>query len=297
VAGIDINRTSDGVLLPPTVASEIWSTAVESSTVMQVARQVQLPGPGITVPMVLTDPEAEWVDETDEKPVDRPTIGNKAMTPYKLSVIVPFSDEFKRDLASLYAELVRRLPAALGRKFDETVYGLHAAPGSNFDTLAGSPTMTMDATNTFGDTIAVINALAAEGADLSAWVAGPALYGLLLSSTDAFGRQVFSPSGQPTREVGSVLGAPVYKTRVGMQSGAGATSDIIGVAGDWANSAVWGSVQGIQVSVSDQATITDGANQINLWQRNMSAVRAEVEVGFRCRDDQHFIRLNDGSAD
>lgn len=42
-----------------------------------------------------------------------------------------------RDIDALYNEIVRRLPASLGKKFDATEF-FGTAPGSNFDTLAGS---------------------------------------------------------------------------------------------------------------------------------------------------------------
>ena len=44
-------------------------------------------------------------------------------------------------------------------------------------------------------------------------------------------------------------------------------------------------------------TLTDGAGSINLWQQNMFAVRAEIEVGFRVRDLDHFVRITDGAVD
>jgi HK97 family phage major capsid protein len=285
---VDINRGTTGVYLPEAVSSEIWGATVEQSAIMRVARQIPLPGSGVSIPVITGEPTAEWVDETDEKPVDRPTLDNKIMTPYTLAVIVPFSNQFRRDLPSLYSELVRRLPSALGRKFDATAAGADAAPGSNFDTLEGAPAMTVDSTDTFGDVAAIVNAVAAAGGDLSHWVATPPLHGLLLTTTDGLGRQIFVPDASSTSTVGSVFGAPVVKTRAEL----GAE----GLAGDFANSAVWGSVEGVQVSISDQATLTDGSSTINLWQQNMFAVRAEIEVGFLVRDEDHFVRINEAGS-
>ena len=53
---------------------------------------------------------------------------------------------------------------------------------------------------------------------------------------------------------------------------------------------VYGTVEGVQISISDQATLTDGSTTINLWQQNMFAVRAEIEIGFRC-DKSVFNKL------
>lgn len=311
MAGVDINRTTSGVSLTPEVSAEIWASTIEQSAVMQVARQVTLPGSGITIPSVTADAVADWVDETDEKPVSRATLSNKTITPYTLAVIEPFSNQFRRDLPALYNELARRLPGALAKKFDETVYGTNAAPGGNFDRLTGATTMTVDSTGTFLDLAAVLSAVAATGAELTDWIVNPALHALMLTATDTLGRQFFSSAAVPSAVIGSVFGADVIRTRGTMPTGSGANDDKIGFAGDWRNGAVWGSVEGVQISISDQASITDGTkvltdsgtdtttvpNVINLWQRNMFAVRAEIEIGFRIRNASDFIAINDGSAD
>jgi len=299
MAGININRTTSGVYLPPQVSSEIWAATVEQSAIMQAARRVNLPGAGITIPLITSEATADWVAETDEKPVSRPTLDNKAMTPYTLAVIVPFSNQFRRDLPALYAELVRRLPFALARKFDATVAGAYSPPGSGFDTLASAPQMTVDGTNTFSDTAAVLNAVAAADAELSHWIVKPPLHALLITTVDALGRQIFIPNsltGTPQRQVGSIWGATVIRTNAELKTSS-IVGDDTGLAGDFANSAVWGSVEGVQVSISDQATLTDGQTTINLWQRNMFAVRAEIEVGFVVRDVNHFVRITDGVVD
>src|SRR5690606_28020747 len=139
MAGIDLNRTSTNVgnLLPREVSQEIWSNAIEDSLFMQAGRQINIPASGVTIPIITGDAEAEWVAETDEKPVSNATVSSKSLTPYKMAVIEPFSDEFRRDLPGLYAELARRLPKALGTLFDQTILG-STAPGSGFDVLGGA---------------------------------------------------------------------------------------------------------------------------------------------------------------
>ena len=55
-------------------------------------------------------------------------------------------------------------------------------------------------------------------------------------------------------------------------------------------------VKDINISISDQATLTDGSKTLNLWQRNMFAVRCEFEVGFVVRDKSDFVRIDNGTA-
>lgn len=301
MAGIDLNRTSAnvGALLPKEISQEIWSTAVEESVVMRAARGIALPGGGLTIPIITGDVTAGWVNETDEKPTSDATVGTKSMTPYKLAVIETFSDEFRRDLPSLYAELARRLPSALGRKFDSTV--LHGtAPGSNFDVLSGSAAKAVDATDTVGDLVAALSAVATAGGDVSHWLLSPQAEGLVMTAKDGAGNYALLRDVQAsTGTIGSLFGREVLKSRAVYNNpvdpdGAGTTPDgpdTIGFAGDFAGSAIYGTVEGIKVKVTDQATINKGGTQYNLWQRNMFAILAEVEVGFIVRDGAHFVKL------
>lgn len=291
---VDVSRSTTNVQLPAELSNQIWADSQESSVIMSATPKIDLPGPGVTVQTITGDPVAEWVQETGVKPLSRPTLGSKAITPYKLAVIVPFSDEFRRDANRLYNALAARIPGALGKKFDETVLGAAgtSAPGANFDTLAGAPAMTVDGTQTLADLVAVYQALAAAGGDLSHWIASPSLVGNLIAAES--GKDGFNLAS--SLQVGSVFGAPVLKTRASMAESTTA-GDTVGFAGDFAGSAMYGTVEGVQVSISDTATLQDGENTINLWQQNMFAVRAEIEVGFRLRDVNHFVRIDDGVTD
>lgn len=68
MASIDINRTTT-ISLPGEVSSEILQKTQEASAVMSLARQIALPGLGVTIPVITGDPEAGWVGETEKKPV------------------------------------------------------------------------------------------------------------------------------------------------------------------------------------------------------------------------------------
>ena len=134
LVGIPTNRTS--IDLPVELSQEILQKTQNSSAVMSLARQIALPGRGAAVNVITGDPVAAWVGETSAKPVSNPTLETKIMRAYKLAVIVPFSNEFRRDAATLYDEIVRRIPGALGYQFDRTVFGAVQAPGNDFDTFA-----------------------------------------------------------------------------------------------------------------------------------------------------------------
>ena len=291
MSGISTNRTN--ISLPPEVSQEILQKTQESSAIMRMARRINLPGRGLTIPVISGDPTANWVDETAAKPVSNPTLSTKIMQAYKLAVIVPFSTEFRRDIASLYDAIVARLPGALALKFDQTV--MHgSAPGDNFDVLSACTAQSLIATaspahTTYDGLVAAYADIAAHNGALDGFVLSPAAEGILLGAQDSVGRPLFINS-VADGAVPRILGAPVSRSRGAYKAGSAASGsgaavpDVVGVAGDWTQ-AMYGTVEGVQISFSDQATLTIGTSQVNLWEHNMFAVRAEIEVGFRADTD------------
>ena len=292
---IDINRGTTGLSLTPEQSREIWASAIEQSAIMRLAQRVDLPGSGITIPVITGDPVADWVSETAEKPVSESTFNTKDMTPYKLAVIELFSNEFRRDLPRLYRELVRRLPGSIAKKFDETVFH-GTAPGTGFDVLTSAASVGIGGTGTYAKIVNAFTTVAATGGRVSGWAVSPQGEGILLSAVDGNARPLLINSINNDRAVGRLLGADVIET--GSVYKAGATSsdpNIVGFAGDWSQ-ARYGIVDGINLSISEEATINTGTAQVNLWQRNMFAVRVEAEVGFVYRNLAAFIKLTDSAS-
>lgn len=277
MAGIATNRTN--ITLPAEVSQEILAKTQSQSAVMTLARQIPLPGRGAAIPVITGDPEAAWVDETDRKPVSNPTLATKILRGYKLAVIVPFSDEFRRDAASLYDAIVARLPLALASKFDATVFGpASGAPGSDFDAL-GAATAQSLSTDAYAGLVAAQAAIATAGGIMNGIALSPQGQSVLLAAVDGDRRPLFIPS-VADGSVGPILGAQTVMSRGAYVAGNPSNVNTVAVAGDWTQ-AVWGTVEGVQIRFADQTGLTIGNQQVNLWEHNMFAVRAEIEVGFR----------------
>jgi Phage capsid family. len=123
---------------------------------------------------------------------------------------------------------------------------------------------------------------------------------------DTLGRPLIINNIQSDGSVPALLGQPVYTSKGVYLAG---SPNRIGFAGDW-TSALYGTVEGIQISISTEATLVDGVDTltlatgtgtvdvphtINLWQQNMFALRAEIEIGFIVRDLAHFVKLTDAT--
>lgn len=274
LSGTPTNRTS--IELPVEVSQEIMQKTQEDSAIMRLARQIALPGRGTSINVITSDPEAAWVGETSAKPVSNPGLATKVMRAYKLAVIVPFSNEFRRDVASLYDALVERLPRALAQKFDATVFGNGDKPGDDFDNFANVTKQSL-ASDVYGGLVAADTDISLHGGIVSGYALSPQARGILLAATDKNDRPLFVNSVSEGA-IPLILGAPTYLSKGAFVQGSPST---IGVAGDWSQ-AMYGTVEGVRIDYSSDATLDLGSgNVINLFQQNMFAVRAEIEVGFR----------------
>lgn len=289
---IDTNTSS--LSLPTDLADVVLQKASDTSAIMQLATKTPLPGRGLSIPTITGDPEAEWVDETDAKPVKKPGVGLKIMKPYTLAVIMPMSNQFRRDLTHLFDAIVERLPGSMARKFDQTCVGAVTKPGDNFDNFSTATAQTLVASegHTLYDGLVDADAdISAAGYILDGFALSPQARSMLLRAVDKQDRPLFVNSAAdgavpmllsaPTR-----LGRGMYKPGTAPGASDSGTPSVVGVAGDWSQ-ALWGIVNEIDISFSDQATLTytDDNNQvvtINLWQRNMFAVRCEFDAGFVC---------------
>ena len=278
MSGINTNRTN--ITLPTSVSSMILQKTQEDSAIMKLATKIDLPGNGLAIPVITSDPTAAWVDETDEKPVSNPGLSTKTMRGYKLAVIEPFSNQFRRDYGALFDALVARLPRILAEKFDNTVFGGSAAPGSDFDTFSGITAQSL-ASDVYGGLVAADTDVSLHGGMINGYAISPQMRGILLSALDKNDRPLFI-NNVTEGAIPRILGQPTYVTKGAFVSG---SPSVVGIAGDWSK-AMYGVVEGVDISFADQATLTLADNStINLFQRNMFAVRAEIEIGFRADKD------------
>ena len=291
---IDINRKTTNVIFDPEVSNEIITKTIEESCVMQLAGQMSVNPEGKTWQTIETDPEPDWVGETETKPIGRFTFGKRTITPYKMALIVPFSDEFRRDKGALYNECISRVPKLFGQKFDKTVLGT-VAPGTGFDVLGDAATATImaDTTNhidVYDRFLAVDATIGAADGIMSGIALAPQGRSIVLGAKDGNGHPLFTP-GVESGQLGNILGAAVSVKKGVYKAG---TPAIVGIAGDW-DEAKWGTIGTLTGSISDEATLVDGNSTINLWQQNMFAIRFEIEFAFMVKDKAKFVLLTNAT--
>ena len=116
----------------------------------------------------------------------------------------------------------------------------------------------------------------------------------LLGAVDGENRPLFNTVTE--NGITRVLGAPVQISKAAYKAGttSPAVADVVGIAGDW-NHAMYGTVEGIQIRYSSDATLAVSGGTINLFQQNMFAVLVEIEVGF-VAETNYFAKLTKAHA-
>jgi len=304
----DISRKTDEVVLDKELSQEIITKAIEDSAFMKLADRMTIAGSGKKYQTIAGDPEPEWVGETDPIAVGKFTFGKKEVEPYKMALIVPFSNEFLRDKAALYEECSTRLPKLFGKKFDQTVMGT-TPPGENFDALGAASSVSInpaEGKTVYNQFVAIDGMISAANGIMSGIALAPAGKSKVLDATDAVGHPLFTP-GVESGTVGNILGASVSVNRgvlvpgtaqVGTAGQAGYVAgvpSVVGLAGDF-EEARWGAVEAIKGSISHEASIAypgeDGEEvTLHLWQRGMFAIRFIIELAFLVRDVNKFVRI------
>lgn len=276
---VDINRSTTGLSLPTDVSAAIFDGARHESAVMRLAERVELPGRGLSIPVITGDPIANIVAETAEKPVSNSEFATKTMIPKKFAVIELVSKEFTRDFSALYDTLIRRLPGSIAKAFDNQVFNVAAITG--FDSLSTAQAVARAQGDNIADVVrSGMMLVAADNYHVNGFAVSPAYETELVTAVDGIQRPLLVQSINDDDYVGRVYGADVAETT--------ALTTMFG--GDWSK-AKYGIVNDIEIAISEEATINTGTELVNLWQRNMVAIRVEAELGFVCADIDAFFKV------
>ena len=287
-------------LMPRDVANFVFEKAAKESVMMQVARKIDLPGNGVSIPVVTGKPSAGWVAEAGRKPVSDATVGVKTIDPKKLAVIVPFSKEYLRDENIDLFEMIRPMIAeAFALAFDAATIKGTSTPFSNHiyqttNAVELGTTAQIDG-GYYGDFVSALAAVADETNKdyrITDWVVDQRAEPLLLSATDNTGRPLMNNDLLNNGAVGRILGRPIYYTSQAYN----ATGAIQGFGFD-ASQFVYGVASDIVYDISDQASIVlaDGETRLDLWQNNLVALLAEAEFGWLGNDVQAAVKLTNAT--
>lgn len=285
--------------IKPELAGPIFDEAAKGSAAMSLIRKAPLGASGQAFPIVTSKPTANWTAEGAQKHTTEAGLGLVKMEPKKLTAIAVASQEVIRANPGGYSETLAGLLAdAFARAFDLAVFHNKGGDGngtSPFETTLAATTksVTLGAaagTNTYDDLVKAM-ALNLQGTpkkQVTGFAFDTGFEIDLLNAKDTAGRPLFAEAAYtgavPALRSGSVLGRTTYMhENVGLDK-------TVGFAGDWSKCA-WGTVGGITMDISTEATVTIGGQLVSLYENNLVAVRAEAEYGFAVADKDAFVKI------
>lgn len=285
--------------IKPELAGPIFDEAAKGSAAMSLIRKVPLGASGQAFPIVTSKPTANWTPEGAQKHTTEASLGLVKMEPKKLTAIAVASQEVIRANPGGYSKTLKGLLAdAFARAFDLAVFHNKGGDGNGtapFETTlaATTKTLTLGATagsNTYDDLVKAmgLNLQGTPKKPVNGFAFDTGFEIDLLNAKDTAGRPLFAEAAYtgalPALRSGSVLGRPSYlHENVGLDK-------TVGFAGDWTKAA-WGTVGGITMDVSTEATVTIGGQLVSLYENNLVAIRAEAEYGFVVADKDAFVKI------
>ena len=285
--------------IKPELAGPIFDEAAKGSAAMSLMKKVPLGASGQAFPIVTGKPTANWTAEAAKKHTTEASLGLVTMQPKKLTAIAVASQEVIRANPGGYSETLQALLAdAFARAFDLAVFYDKGGDGTGtgpFGTSLWSTTksVTLGATagaNVYDDIVKAmgLNLQGTPKKQVNGFAFDTGFEVDLLTTKDTAGRPLFAEASYdgliPALRSGSILGRPSYlHENVGLEK-------TVGFAGDWTKAA-WGTVGGITMDVSTEATVTIGGQLVSLYEQNLVAIRAEAEYGFALADKEAFVKI------
>lgn len=292
----DISRADALALLARQDINEIIKPELGSSAALAAFRTIRMSAGVARMPVLSALPTAGWVSDNNStdasgiKPTSKVSWINKELIAEEMAVIVPVHENTLADTNfDLWGEIRPLVAQEFGRILDAAVFfGTNKpvswldpalVPGSiaagNYQVLGtgdGLPGGRTDLAADFNEAFGIVED---DEFDVNSAFTGRFLRRSLRGLRDDDGQPIYLDALRSDGSTASIYGQDLrYLTNGGWDRTA-ATA----LVGD-SNKVVLGIREDVQVKLLDQATLGTGANQINLAERDMVALRFKFRVAF-----------------
>jgi len=293
----------DNVLLQDAVTGEIpqeqgeliLTEFVTGSVVAQLAKPEVMNKPKKVFTYLAEGPGAYWVSETERIQTSKATWLQAEMEAKKLGVIIPVSKEFLRyTVTNFFNEMKSAIAEAFYTKFDQAaLFGNdspYAVGTSVWERITASGNTIQYGTreNLYLDLNDLLALVEDGDNDPNGFTTTRRFRKDLRGAVDTNNLPIFNDARQGA--TAQALGLPI-----GFADGKSWDYDKAHLlTGDW-DYARYGVLQGIEYAISEDATLTtivdEEGNPINLFERDMFALRATMHIAFMTLKEDAFAAL------
>ncbi|WP_438421639.1 phage major capsid protein [Bacillus siamensis] len=265
------------------------------SAVTKLAKYEEMNKPEKEFTYLASGPGAYWVGEGERIQTSKAQWLTTKMISKKLGVIIPVSKEFLRyTIADFFTQMRPAIAEAFAIKFDQAaLFGVDSPFGkgvSVFEKIKESGnTIALNSLGNLYDELNGVTALVEEAdKDVNGFTTTRRFRQKLRGTKDGNGLPIFNDAtGGATPQA---LGLPIGY----VDSKSWDYEKAALLAADW-NYTRYGIPQGMEYKISEDATLTtivdaDG-NPINLYERDMVALRVTQQVGFMTLTDDAFAAI------
>ena len=286
--------------IPSETAAVVLKDTIANSAVMQLAKYEPMTAPVKNFTYLADGPGAYWVGEGERIQTSKATWLDAKMEAKKLGVIIPVSKEFLRFTITDFFNQVRPLIAeAFYKKFDQAALFGNNSPYATgisvWERIVASGQSIAQGTNAnlYLDVNDMIALLEDGDHDFNGLTTTKSFRKDLRGTVDTNNLPIFNDTTAGTPS--TILGQPIaYAPKASFD-----TTKALALAGDW-DMARYGILQNIEYAISEDATLTtiqdDEGNPVNLFERDMFALRATMHIGFLTLKDDAFAALTPAAA-
>lgn len=306
---VTLESMQDSGALAPEMSGEIFKRVREKSIVSRIAGTAPMSITGNQFVINTGQVEADIVPEAGAKPISKPGVTLKSVTPVKAALIVYWSKEARlKNPAGVLDNLSEQMADAIWRQVDMAVlHGRSAKSGAaiadvEYVNQTANRVELGTATKAQGgltaDLLSGYGTVVDAGYDFSAFAADPRFRTSLMGAVDLQGRPVYQSTVDLRDGMSTTLGLPTaYGKAVSGGIGGNTETAVRAFGGDFAGNLRLGFVEQITMRRSDQATLVDGGETVPLWQHNMEAALVEAIFGWVLHDTDAFVAYENAVAD
>ena len=281
--------------IPKEQGTLVLKEFMQKSAVTQLAKYEKMTKPEKEFTYLASGPGAYWVGEGERIQTDKATWLNAKMITKKLGVIIPVTKEFLKYTVSDFFTMIRpAVSEAFAIKFDQAaLFGIASPFGTGVSVYeratAASNTLAIESLGNLYDELNGLLALVEENdKDVNGFTTTKRFRQRLRGAKDQNGLPIFNDA--TAGATSQALGMPIGY----VDSKSWNYAKALLMAADW-DMARYGILQEMEYTISKDATLTtvqdaDG-HMINLFERDMVALRETQQVGFMTLNDESFAIL------
>lgn len=278
--------------IPKEQGTLVLKEFMQKSAVTQLAKYEKMTKPEKEFTYLASGPGAYWVGEGERIQTDKATWLNAKMITKKLGVIIPVTKEFLKYTVSDFFTMIRpAVSEAFAIKFDQAaLFGIASPFGTGVSVYeratAASNTLAIESLGNLYDELNGLLALVEENdKDVNGFTTTKRFRQRLRGAKDQNGLPIFNDA--TAGATSQALGMPIGY----VDSKSWDYTKALLMAADW-DMARYGILQGMEYKVSEEATLTtiqdENGDSINLFERDMFALRVTQQVGFMTLNDKSF---------